>query len=271
VKIIVSHDVDHLSVLEHLRDWMVPKYLLRAILERGLNKIRTKELYHRCRDLLSNRWNNIEALMAFDASRGIPATYFLGVRNGRQLSYPVTEAERWVRRIREGGFEVGVHGICYDSEDGIRDEWERFRGISGQEEIGIRMHCLSHTAQTLAYLDAAGYRFDCTLSGLRNPFRPGEHLWEFPLQLMDADLFCDGARWQSRDLEEAKRSSLEMLNRAEGEGLEYFTLLFHDFYYSDAHGAWKAWYEWFVDTLAARGFEFTHYQGAIQELERKSR
>ncbi len=267
MKIIVSHDVDHLSVVEHGADLMVPKFLLRSSLECGLGKIQAKEIVQRFWRTLSNRWNNIEELMAFDSGRCVPATYFIGVSNGRQLSYSFSEAGKWIEKILRADFEVGVHGICYDCPEGISREFDRFRNVTGGDNIGVRMHCLSHNDDTLSYLEKSGYRFDSTLSGFRNPFRLGRGMWEFPLQLMDADLLCNGSRWQNRGFEEAKMRTLQMINNAERDGLNYFSVLFHDFYFTDAFQSWKRWYIWFVNHLRRQGYEFVSYTGAIEELE----
>lgn len=267
MKIIVSHDVDHLSVLEHHKEWMIPKFLIRTFLEAGLRKIQTKEVYHRLLGLLRNRWHNLDELVDFDAVHDVPATYFVGVENGRQLSYPLSEAEKWILKIKKSGFEVGVHGICYDSAAGIKKEFCRFRNVLPEGDAGIRMHCLSRNSRTVESLADAGYRFDCTVAGLQNPFFVEDRIWEFPLQLMDSELFCKGARWQTQDLERVKKQTVSLLERAKAEGLRYFSVLFHDFYYSEAFRAWKQWYEWFVGYASDNGYEFINYADAIKEME----
>ncbi len=36
MKIIISHDVDHITVLEHNRDLIIPKFIVRSFLYKGL-------------------------------------------------------------------------------------------------------------------------------------------------------------------------------------------------------------------------------------------
>jgi hypothetical protein len=142
MKIIVSHDVDHLTVWEHSYDLVLPKFLVRAILEYGFNKISLHELIERLKCFRANKWENIAELMAFNKAHHIPATFFLGVAHGKGMCYSLKNVEPWINRIRSEGFHAGLHGVAYNSESAIQKEHRLFKEISGTDTFGIRMHYL---------------------------------------------------------------------------------------------------------------------------------
>ena len=50
--------------------------------------------------------------------------------------------------------------------------------------------------------------------------------------------------------------------------LEYFTFLFHDYFYNEkTYPEHKAYYEWFVNYCRNQQLVFTSYREAINELE----
>jgi len=55
MKIIVSHDVDHIRPWEHAPDLIIPKYWARTFIEFGLGYIRTTEVLCRAWNFLSNK------------------------------------------------------------------------------------------------------------------------------------------------------------------------------------------------------------------------
>ncbi|HRH64142.1 MAG TPA: hypothetical protein PLI68_12530, partial [Bacteroidia bacterium] len=83
MKAIISHDIDHISVSEHLlKDTIIPKFLIRNLIELGTGKIGLAEFGLRHLDLVKNKWQNIEELIAFNKQHGIPSSFFIGVQNG---------------------------------------------------------------------------------------------------------------------------------------------------------------------------------------------
>ena len=78
MKIIISHDVDHLTALEHVRDLILPKHILRSILELGLGHATVAEMGNRLGDILKNRLHNLDSLLSFDREEEIPSTFFIG-------------------------------------------------------------------------------------------------------------------------------------------------------------------------------------------------
>ena len=47
MKVIISHDVDHITVSEHKRDLVIPKFLVRNIIELTIGTITSKEFFLR--------------------------------------------------------------------------------------------------------------------------------------------------------------------------------------------------------------------------------
>jgi hypothetical protein len=266
MKVILSHDVDHITVWEHWKDPIIPKFLVRAHLEHVLGKISLKEVGLRYAGLVHNRWERIEEVMDLHEQHGIRSCFFFGMANGVGLSYPLRHAEKHVPRVIARGFEAGVHGIAYTDEAAIQEEYRRFAAISGTHDFGIRMHYLRQDDTTFSKLAATGYRFDATTQGVRDPYRL-HGMWEFPLLLMDGWAIDGDKRYQSRDLEGAKQYAIAKLEEAEQAGLQYTSILFHDRYYSPAFATWKAWYEWLLVHLKERGHGFITHAEAMRELE----
>ena len=267
MKIIISHDVDHMTAWEHSKDLIIPKFVLRALIEWHLGYISSGQVKRRLLSLFTNKWDQIEDLMAFDRQNGIPSTFFVGVSNGCYLSYRKDIAGAWIGRIKAQGFDVGVHGIAYDAIGNMKEEHQAFQEISGLNTFGIRMHYLRASLNTLKYLSKTGYTFDSTEMSLKNPYKIG-NMWEFPLHVMDGNIFsCNGARWQNRNLEEACQVMMECITAASRAGINYFTLLFHDRYFSDEFKTWRNWYVWFADYCKKSHMDFISFRDAIFEIE----
>ena len=266
MKIIVSHDVDHLTASEHFRDSQIVRFFFRAFMERWARSISAREFVQRCRATFRNQWQNLEAQMSFDKKHDIPSTFFIAVNTGCHLRYKPSAAQPWMRRIRDQGFDIGVHGIAYRSMAEILREREMFKRLSGLDHFGIRIHYLRRKARTFDYLDEAGYLFDSTLEQLRAPFKHGA-LWEVPLHLMENRLFYHGSFYQNRSLEQARLQTMHLLKKLEERGFEYVTLLFHDRYFHEGFMSLKSWYVWVVSWCRDNGWEFTSFREAVQNLE----
>ncbi len=266
MKIIISHDVDHITAWEHWRDLVLPKSMVRSSIELTLSRISLAEYHLRFKGVVTNKFNNLEELMLFDEKNNVNSTFFIGVDRGLGLSYPIKKAECWIKKILAKGFEVGVHGIEYDNPINIKKEYDLFKQISGLNDFGIRMHYLRTSVNTVQYLMQTGYSFDSTIQKLDNPFRVG-NLWEFPLHIMDVNLFNRGQRWQKQSLGQVKDQTLRILEKADEKGIRYFTLLFHDHYFGNTFEAWKNWYIWAIEYFKKNGYEFVTYRDAVMELE----
>ena len=265
MKIIVSHDVDHLSVLEHYKDFFIPKFVVRTSLKYLKGFISWKELRGRICGLVSNKLHNLEELIQFDKEYEIPSTFFLGVENGLGLSYSLKNAQKWIYYIKENGFDVGVHGIHFNNLAKINQEKKRFEQIAQARKFGVRMHYLRRSERTEEYLSKSGYLFDASEYALKNPYKIGE-MWEFPLHVMDVDLITL-KNLQSAGLQDIKEKTINIYNKAVRLQIKYFSILFHDIYYSDNYSLWKAWYEWFINWGISQDMEFISFREAIKKLD----
>ncbi len=269
MKIIISHDIDHITPSEHLNDLILPKYAARSAIELMLGRITPIELLKRGKGLLANRWNNIADLMDFDRQSGVPSTFFIGVSKGMGLSYSLADVEHWSKAILMRGFDLCVHGISFDDFSRIRTERETFSKITGLQDFGIRMHYLRLNFETLSHLERAGYSYDSSVYQIKNPFKMGK-LWEFPLHIMDSRIFCGNARWQARTLEETKYLTQKLIDDISRRGINYLTILFHDLYFCNSYRSWKDWYIWLIEYLIDNKLSFTSHKSAIKDLERFS-
>jgi len=268
MKIIISHDVDHITVWEHRKDLIIPKFLGRNIIELVIGTLTYKEFLLRFTNLFKNKWHNIEELIDFDGKESIPSTFFIAVANELGLSYSIKDAEFWIKKILQKKFDVGLHGIAFDNSKNIKNEYNIFKKISKLNDFGIRMHYLRNNDNTVKYLNNAGYIFDSTLFELRNPFKVGD-IWEFPLHIMDSYLFHKNSRWQNQTLEQVKDKTKRKIEEACKKDIKYFTILFHSRSFNNSFSNWKNWYIWVIEYLKNNGFEFINYREAIKELENK--
>lgn len=108
--------------------------------------------------------------------------------------------------------------------------------------------------------------FDTTLYKFENPFKVGR-LWEFPLHIMDGHITNKNARWQNQTLQQSKETTKRIIEEGFNKSIKYFTILFHDNYFSDSFKTLKEWYIWLISYLKDNHTEFINYDRAIKELE----
>jgi len=269
MKAIISHDIDHLTVWEHTSDLILPKFVVRANMELVMGKISIGEYVFRIGDFFKNKWQRIDEVIAFNESMGVPSSFFIGVNNGLGLSYPLKEAAFWIDKVSKRNIEIGVHGINYDTMDGVKKEYDDFKSSSpALKSFGMRMHYVRKNENTLHYIEQCGYIYDSTENAFKNPYKIGK-MWEFPFQIMDGWVIDKDKRWQSQSLEQAKSNTLKLIEQAHAENLEYLGVIFHDRYFCDSFKTWKNWYIWLVEYLKENKIGFVNFHQAIQHLENK--
>ncbi len=266
MKAIISHDIDHLTALEH-KNLLIPKFLIRATIELSLGVISMNEYIKRYKNVfISNKWQNLDELMEFNKTNNIPATFFIGVNNGMGLVYPLEKAKLWANKIKQNGFDVGVHGIDFDNYEGVKKEHDTLHDIT-KNPIGIRMHYLRNNNKTLEFLAKSGYVYDSTITGDKNPYKI-QNMWEFPLHIMEMDMiFEKGKRWQSKKFEFIKDKTKMRLEELIKKDISYLSVLFHDRYFDDSFESWKNWYIWTIEYLKKNDIKLISYKDAIKELE----
>ena len=266
MRIIVSHDVDHLYSKDHwFRDMFFPKLWVRTTLQWIKREITFKEWWLRNTSCFRKNINNLEALMDFDEAHGIRSTFFFGMNRGLGMSYRPEEAKSMIMKVRERGFAVGVHGIEFQDIAGMKREYDTFKQVNGFEPCGIRMHYVRFNENTFEKLNDIGYVFDTTEFDKLNcgtrkaPYRVGD-MWEFPLAIMDSYL--------PEKFEAAKLSTLTLLEQCKEQKLQYVTVLFHDFQYCEDYRDMKRWYEWLMEYLGrSDDYLFVSYSEAIDRIK----
>ena len=264
MKIIVSHDVDHLYGSDHYKDLIYPKLWLRETLSLLKRNITFSQWWRRLLGVFSKERNYIEQLMKYDEGNGIPSSFYFGMDNILGMSYKYIKAIPYIKKLQSHGFDVGVHGASFDDEESMLIEFNRFKEISGVSPLGIRMHYVRYDDETFEKLSRCGYLYDATEfvksegTCLKEPYKVGR-MWEFPLNLMDGYL--------PKRPEGKKEASLRWLQEAEEKGLPYFSILFHDYQFCDGYAYERDWYMWLVEYLKKRGYTFISYLDAVQELE----
>lgn len=270
MKIIVSHDVDHLYATDHLfKDLILEKLWVRSFLHFCSGKISLRTFLNRLTLLFHNRMHRIEEVMEFDKAHSIPSVFFFGMENGLGMSYTQEKAQPIIQRVMAQGFDVGVHGIDYLNGDSIREEYDAFERNSGLHSFGLRNHYVRFTEETFGKMERAGYLFDSTWFNkeqldMRSPYRVGG-MWEFPLCVMDGYICTVGKP------EESIQRTRQAILQAEEMGLPYFTLLFHDFQFDEKFDPqMKHWYEQTIAFCEEKGYPFISYRDAIKELENQN-
>ena len=266
MKIIISHDVDHLYGKDHwFRDLIYPKLWLRSTLQLLKRQITIKEWFLRCISCFQKKRHRLEAVMAFDKEHGVPSTFFFGMAKGLGMSYKPCEAKNAIAMVNDNGFDVGVHGINYQDKHKIKEEYDTFVNVMGYKPCGLRMHYVRFNENTFDFANQAGYVFDSTEfdkpngGTIKEPYKVGD-MWEFPLAIMDGYL--------PMGLEKAKKKTLEKIEECKRAGLEYVTILFHDYQFCEAYQNEYKWYRWIVELLSeSKDCEFVSYKQAMAELE----
>ena len=186
--------------------------------------------------------------------------------NGLGMSYSREKAAIYVSKVKKAGFDVGVHGVEYINESKIIEEHDAFKEISGLEMFGIRNHYVRFNEGTFSKMNHAGYLFDTTYynkkkTELLNPYKVGS-MWEFPLHIMDGYVCEQG------NLEEGLKRTYNIIDEANIKGVEYLTILFHDYQFDDVFDPqMKEWYIRTIEYCKAKGYKFISYREAIEELE----
>ncbi|MBS1637639.1 MAG: hypothetical protein JST26_17120 [Bacteroidetes bacterium] len=256
-----------MTLSEHyLKDLIVPKFFVRSKIEFLTGKISFAELMTRTGDIFRNKWQNIDELIAFNTKQGVPSSFFIGVKNGVGLNYPVSAAAFWIKRMLEKNCEVSIHGIEFETYEKIKSEYDIFRNMSAQAAFGIRMHYVRTNEETYTNMAKAGYIYDSTEMGFRAPYKIG-NMWEFPFQIMDSYIIEKPRQWQSKNLQQAKDETRLLIDKAFECKLPYLGIDFHDRYFSPSFKTWMEWYMWLTTYLKENQIECVNFKTAVKELE----
>lgn len=269
MKAIISHDIDHITVWEHLlKDTIIPKFIIRSKIELLTGRISINEYMLRFADLFKNKWQNINELIEFNQANAIASSFFIGVQNGLGLSYSKETSMLWINKMLAKNCEVGVHGIEFNSLENIKKEYDIFQALSSLTQFGTRMHYVRKNEQTFSSMAQVGYKYDSTEHSFKNPYKIGA-MWEFPFQIMDGWVIEKGKRWQTQTIHQAKENTKQLIDQAFSANLNYLGIDFHDRYFSQSFKTWIDWYIWLINYLKENNIEFVNFRQAIIELENK--
>lgn len=266
MKIIISHDVDHLYPAEHVfSDLIFPKLWLRSLIELTKGKTSFQTFFNRLISIFDERLNRIPEIIEFDKKHNISSVFFFGMDNILGMSYTKKSVAPWIKFVLEKGFDAGVHGVEFENIEKMKNEFLDFQAISELSSFGIRTHYVRYDNNTFMKMAMIGYLFDTSEFnreeiGFKLPYKIG-NMWEFPLYIMDA-YYLKG------DLQSAIKNSIEVLEKARINGLNYFTFLFHDYFYNEkTYPEHKAYYEWFINYCRENHLDFISCREAINEME----
>ena len=265
MKIILSHDIDHLNWNEHyFKDLYLPGAILRNT--KGLLKGQIPwELYIK-RLKCWGRIHRIPELTEFYKREKLKANFFFGMDNALHLSYNYKKTRPLLQELLLNGHKVGVHGIAFNDIKRINTEYQRFKEISNLDQFGIRTHYLRLDTNSLTLFEQQGYLYDSSIEALSDPYKIN-NIWEFPISIMDASL-VDRPQL-NQDLEIWKRNTKSKIDMALQKGIPYFVINFHDLYFSSEFPIIKAWFEWLIKELKSKNYEFITFEKALIELSKK--
>lgn len=218
----LTHDLDHPRLRDHFVDLTLLGFVARALFGSLLNCLRGRKTFAQViknyaavlslpfvhLGMARDFWNQFDRYREIEGDAR--STFFVIPKQGapgegapanRAAGYSLTSLADELRRLGASGCEIAVHGIdAWQDADKGRSELEKVREVTGEEEIGVRMHWLYFSEESPARLEAAGYSYDSTFgyndavgyrAGTTQVFKPlrTEHLLELPLNLMDTALF----------------------------------------------------------------------------------
>lgn len=222
----LTHDVDFTGVREHRFDSTLLGFLYRATIGSAIEVFKGRIAWSRC-------WKNWLAVFSLplvhlglkedfwlefdrftEIEKGLGSTFFfIPFRNRagmlrdqpapriRAAKYAFCEMHQEITDLVNQGCEIGLHGIdAWLSSEAAAREREAIRALTGQSEVGVRMHWLYFDQRSPRALERANLSYDSTFgyndaigfrAGTAQAFRimPSESLLELPLTIQDTAMF----------------------------------------------------------------------------------
>lgn len=264
--ICISHDVDNLSLKEHMIDDVSVKSLASSYIElyHGHRNIKSTLSYtFACIKCLlfgsKDPYDNIEEWIELE--KNIPSTFYFAMTNGRGIKYSKVQIKNTVKLLAGTQFEIGIHGQNNSDPQVIKEEVEELFSISGKKPAGIRMHYLSFSRDTWQLLESAGYLYDTTYGfsreiGYRSgtvmpyhvPVTTDQKIIEIPLHIMDTTLF--NVLYMNLGTEMAisiTEKTIEQCRKYNG----VMSALIHQRSISSHFKRYREWYLWLRDLISS--------------------
>ncbi len=222
----LTHDVDFTGIRQHKLDHTMWGFIYRALagslIDAARGRMAWSNLLQNWKAVFSlplvylglqdDFWLEFERYMQIE--KGLRSTFFFipfkncaGTRDSgvapkrRAAKYDVAEIKEQVRDLLKHDCEVGLHGIdaWHDSQK-ARTELSRICDVTGQSEVGVRMHWLYFAENSPKILEEAGFSYDSTFGyndavgfrgGTTQAFCPpaAEDLLELSLNIQDTAMF----------------------------------------------------------------------------------
>lgn len=270
MKIIISHDVDHLYLKEHFKDSFLLGNLYRSLKYLAKGNISWNTFFKR----FPSQLNRVKELHEFNKQAGVKATFFFGMRKGLNLSYHWKDTQPFIDYLLKEKVLIGMHGMGYNSYDLLLEETNRLKTMLPQHyPLGIRNHYLRMDESTLGVMDKIGFLFDSTYYTTDNAkyyaaesvFLQG-NIWEIPINIMDAGFVSNN----QKELIDIKIKTLAKIQKAENNNQPFFVINFHDLYFSDAYPVYKQWYAWLISYFQEQNYEFIDFMQAVHILNKQT-
>jgi len=222
----LTHDVDFGGIRRHKLDYTMWGFVYRALFgsfsEYAKGNIPFAQVMKNWTAVFSlplvylgiikDFWDDFERYLEIETH--LASTFFLipfknragenmeGQFHGRRATaYDIGDLRKQTERLINRGFEIGLHGIdAWNNAEKGKQEMNRIVEMTGQKDIGVRIHWLFFNRRSPAILEQAGFDYDSTFgynetigykAGTTQVFRPLgiDRLLELPLHIQDTALF----------------------------------------------------------------------------------
>lgn len=192
--------------------------------------------------------------------------------------YDITEKEivQTMKELRNGGWEIGLHGSyeSFDDRQRLSKEKSTLEGLLNQEITGCRQHYLNlQCPTTWKYQRDVGLKYDASLGSVDNSgFEHGydtltpfdDDFVVFPLTAMEISVMGDEL--------EASKKRLKKLLREAAENAAVMTILWHPKYFNETEfPGYREAYKFVVTEADKMGAWIgpcgSYYQKQIEESE----
>jgi hypothetical protein len=244
----LTHDVDFTGISEHKCDLTMCGFLYRATLKSLIDAVRGKRSWERCRTnwraalslplvyfgVVPDFWLEFDRYRELERDLG-STFFFIPFKNcpgqqgkepapaRRAAKYDVLKMKEDILRLANDGCEIGLHGIdAWCNSHMARRECAVISNLTGQAEVGVRMHWLYFRSDSPDVLESAQLSYDSTFgyndavgfrAGTSQVFciPPSKSLLELPLIVQDTALFYPD-RMNLRD-EDAMNTCIEVIEQ----------------------------------------------------------